>query len=74
MFITLTDVITNRQVRINTAQIIAYTRQQSQHDESEYTVLYLHGKEPGVIFVAQSPEQLDTLMGECFITVKGEMK
>lgn len=74
MFITLTDIVANKQVRINTMHIIAYTRNTSPHDGEEYTAIYLHGREPGVVFVAQSPEQLDTLMSECFISVKGEQK
>jgi isochorismate synthase EntC len=74
MFITLTDIVSNKQIRLNVAQIIGYTRNVSNHDGEEYTAIYLHGKEPGVVFVGQSPEQLDALMGECFITVKGEMK
>jgi len=73
MFITLTDIIKNTQIRINTAHIIGYQRNMSVHDGQEYTAVFLTDREVGVIFVNQSPEQIDKLLGECFITVKPEM-
>ena len=72
LFITLTNTNTNKQLRIQASQIVGYTRYKTTTTKEEVTAVYINHSEIGVVFVKQTPEQLDSYLSECYVTVKGE--
>jgi len=72
LFITLTDTTSNRQLRLQVNQIVGYGVQTLHISKETVTAVYTTHPEIGVIFVSQTPEQLDKYLAECYYTVKGE--
>lgn len=72
LYVTLTNTNTNKQLRIQASQIAAYGRTYLPITKEEVTAVYINHSEIGVIFVKQTPEQLDSYLSECYLTVKGE--
>ena len=72
IFLTFTDKLLNRKVRIQSAHIVAYGSRFLPDTNETVTEIYLSDKELAVLFVDQSPEQIDQLLQESYITVKSE--
>ena len=72
LFVTLTDTCSNRQLRIHTAHIVGYGKEVLHSTGETVTVVYTTNPDIGAIFVKQTPEQLDSYLSECYITIKGE--
>ena len=72
-FFTFTDTTTNRKIRIQAASIVAYGAHFIQDTGEKVTAIYLNDNELRVIFVEQSPEQIDQLLQKSFLAVHQEL-
>jgi hypothetical protein len=72
LYVTLTNINTNKQLRIQASQVSGYGKVTLNSTQEEVTAVYVNHPEISVLFVKQTPEQLDAYLSECYLTVKGE--
>lgn len=75
LFLTLTEVQSNRKVRINSNSLVSYCNHISVFQDNEIgpcTALYINHEEMAALLVQETPEQIDAILAHNLVTVYHE--